>query len=124
MILTGFKPTIFVTNCLIQMYDKCSDLEFACKVCDGMPQRDMVSWNAMLFGYVGLGDIGVMQNLFDAMLERDVVSWNFLISGYLHNGDRCFFTNGENGYSAWSYYFCSCAEVLFLFGRPWWEDPN
>ncbi|WKA04901.1 hypothetical protein VitviT2T_022898 [Vitis vinifera] len=106
------------------MYDKCSDLEFACKVCDGMPQRDMVSWNAMLFGYVGLGDIGVMQNLFDAMLERDVVSWNFLISGYLHNGDRCFFTNGENGYSAWSYYFCSCAEVLFLFGRPWWEDPN
>ena len=84
----------------------------------------MVSWNAMLFGYVGRGDIGVVQNLFDPMPERDVVSWNSLISGYLHNGDRCFFTDGENGYSGWLYYFCSCAEILFLFGKPWWEDPN
>ncbi|CBI16904.3 unnamed protein product, partial [Vitis vinifera] len=88
MILTEFKPTVFVTNCLIQMYIKCSDLEFAFKVFDGMPQRDTVSWNAMLFGYAGRGDIGVAQKLFDAMPERDVVSWNSLISGYLHNGDH------------------------------------
>ncbi|RVX06470.1 Pentatricopeptide repeat-containing protein, mitochondrial [Vitis vinifera] len=70
------------------MYIKCSDLEFAFKVFDGMPQRDTVSWNAMLFGYAGRGDIGVAQKLFDAMPERDVVSWNSLISGYLHNGDH------------------------------------
>lgn len=88
MILTGFKPTVFVTNCLIQMYIKCSNLEFGFKVFDRMHQRDTVSWNAMIFGCAGRGEIGLAQALFDAMPERDVVSWNSLLSGYLRNGNH------------------------------------
>ncbi|CAH1442311.1 unnamed protein product [Lactuca virosa] len=86
MIVSGFEPTVFVTNCLIQMYLKCSNMEYAHRVFDRMPQGDTVSWNAMIFGYAGIGLLNIAQEMFDLMPERDVVSWNTLISGYLHNG--------------------------------------
>ncbi|KAM2858911.1 pentatricopeptide repeat-containing protein At3g02330, mitochondrial [Malus sylvestris] len=87
MIVSGFDPTVFVTNCLIQMYVKCGVLQYAGKVFDGMPQRDMVSWNTMVFGYARSGKMGFAQSCFDAMPEKDVVSWNSLISGYLQSGE-------------------------------------
>ncbi|GMH26675.1 hypothetical protein Nepgr_028518 [Nepenthes gracilis] len=88
MIVTGFKPTIFVTNCVIQMYVKCSNLSFAYNVFDKMPQRDTVSWNSMIFGFSERGEMMIAQYLFDVMPEKDVVSWNSLISGYLQNSDH------------------------------------
>lgn len=58
-------------------------------VFDRMFQRDIVSWNTVIFGYVGCGKMGFEQSVFDSMPERDVVSWNSLISGYLQNDDYC-----------------------------------
>ncbi|KAF8407910.1 hypothetical protein HHK36_007048 [Tetracentron sinense] len=87
MITTGFNPTVFVMNCLIHMYIKCSSIDYASKVFDWMPQRDTVSWNAMIFGYAGCSSMNLAQSIFDLMPERDVISWNSLISGYLHNGN-------------------------------------
>ncbi|KAK2359668.1 pentatricopeptide repeat-containing protein, mitochondrial [Trifolium repens] len=86
MIVTGFVPTIFVSNCLLQFYCKCSNLNYAFNVFDKMPQRDVISWNTMIFGYSGIGNMGFAQFLFDSMPERDVVSWNSLLSSYLQNG--------------------------------------
>ncbi|KAK3012384.1 hypothetical protein RJ639_010549 [Escallonia herrerae] len=86
MLVSGFKPTIFVANCLIQMYVKCSYLEYAQKAFEEMSHRDTVSWNAILFGYAGCGNMSMAQEVFDAMPERDVISWNSLISGYLQSG--------------------------------------
>uniref|UniRef100_A0A2N9GV68 Uncharacterized protein n=1 Tax=Fagus sylvatica TaxID=28930 RepID=A0A2N9GV68_FAGSY len=71
------------------MYVKCNSLEYAFHVFDRMCQRDIFSWNTMVFGYVGCGNMGIAKSLFDSMPERDVVSWNTLISGYLQNGDYC-----------------------------------
>ncbi|KAG2715369.1 hypothetical protein I3843_03G075700 [Carya illinoinensis] len=87
MIVTGFQPTVFVTNCLMQMYVKCHSLEYAFDVFDRMPARDTVSWNTMIFGYAGCRKMGIARSFFDTMPERDVVSWNSLISGYLQSGD-------------------------------------
>ncbi|XP_019454632.1 PREDICTED: pentatricopeptide repeat-containing protein At3g02330 [Lupinus angustifolius] len=86
MILSGFVPTIYVTNCLLQFYCKCSNMDYAYKVFDRISQRDVISWNTMIFGYAGIGNMGFAQSLFDSMPERDVVSWNSLLSCYLHNG--------------------------------------
>ncbi|KAJ4960884.1 hypothetical protein NE237_020794 [Protea cynaroides] len=87
MITSGFSPTVFVSNCLIYMYIKCSDIRYASKVFELMPQRDIVSGNAMIFGYAGSGAMAFAQSIFDWMLHRDVISWNSLISGYLQNGN-------------------------------------
>ncbi|XP_057798111.1 pentatricopeptide repeat-containing protein At3g02330, mitochondrial [Salvia miltiorrhiza] len=87
MIVSGFKPSVFVANCLLQMYIKCSRMECAGKVFDRMPERDRISWNAMIFGYSVNGNMGLAQSFFDFMPERDVISWNSLVSGYLQNGN-------------------------------------
>ncbi|XP_020214743.1 pentatricopeptide repeat-containing protein At3g02330, mitochondrial [Cajanus cajan] len=86
MIVTGFVPTIYVANCLLQFYCKNSDMDHALKVFERMPQRDVISWNTVIFGYAGIGNMGFAQSLFDSMPERDVVSWNSLLSCYLNNG--------------------------------------
>ncbi|CAA6659784.1 unnamed protein product [Spirodela intermedia] len=49
---------------------------------DGMPRRDVVSWNTMLLGYSLTGQIENARHLFDRMPERDTFSWNIMISGY------------------------------------------
>lgn len=87
MIVSGFIPTVFVENCLTQMYVKCSNLEYARKMFDRMPLTDIVSWNAMVFGYAGRGMMKAAKALFDLMPDRDVISWNCLISGFAQNGD-------------------------------------
>ncbi|KAK8494994.1 hypothetical protein V6N13_100035 [Hibiscus sabdariffa] len=87
MIISGFVPTVFVANCLIQLYVKCGNLGYANKVFDKMTQRDVVSWNSMVFGNASNGMMGIARRYFDDMPEKDVISWNSLISGYLKNGE-------------------------------------
>lgn len=85
MIVSGFIPTVFVTNCLIEMYRKCSRLDCARNVFDRMPDRDTVTWNAMVSGYASTGNMRFAESLFDLMPEKDVISWNSLMSGYEQN---------------------------------------
>ncbi|VFQ97341.1 unnamed protein product [Cuscuta campestris] len=88
MITSGFVPTVFVTNCLIQLYINCSCLHYADKVFDIMPQRDTVTWNAMISRYTMVGDLRKAEMAFGFMPNRDVISWNSMMSGYLQNGDH------------------------------------
>ncbi|CAK7335211.1 unnamed protein product [Dovyalis caffra] len=87
MILCGFQPTTFVSNCLIQMYVECLHLDSACKVFDKMSQRDVISYNSIISGYASCGEMGIARRFFHEMPERDVVSWNSMISGFLQNGE-------------------------------------
>ncbi|KAJ7558666.1 hypothetical protein O6H91_04G050500 [Diphasiastrum complanatum] len=48
----GYDSELGVGNCLVDMYSKCGSLEDACKVFSLMPNRDVVSWNAMVAGHV------------------------------------------------------------------------
>ncbi|XP_031493623.1 pentatricopeptide repeat-containing protein At4g21300-like [Nymphaea colorata] len=51
----GYLPDSFVGTSLISLYANCGRFENACRVFDGMPQRETASWNAMIGGSVQNG---------------------------------------------------------------------
>eukprot|EP01018_Ginkgo_biloba_P013187 Gb_32448 [translate_table: standard] len=55
IILSGVQSDIYVENALVDMYAKCGNAEKARHVFDKMRQRDVVSWTAMITGYVQNG---------------------------------------------------------------------
>ncbi|XVF47401.1 hypothetical protein PTKIN_Ptkin03bG0106100 [Pterospermum kingtungense] len=46
---------LFVTNHLINMYSKCGYLQYAHHLFDAMPERNVVSWTALVSGYAQCG---------------------------------------------------------------------
>lgn len=80
----GWDSHLFVANALIAMCCRCGELGDARKVLDGMPHRDLVSWNSMISGYAGGGGkmMRQAQELFDEMPDRDGFSWAIMIDGY------------------------------------------
>ncbi|XAR54471.1 hypothetical protein NMG60_11029614 [Bertholletia excelsa] len=83
---TGFQFDRFIQNSLIHMYASCGDIMRARKLFDEMPNKNLVSWNAMLDGYAKCGDMDFAHEVFELMPERDVVSWSCLIDGYVKDG--------------------------------------
>ncbi|CBI18084.3 unnamed protein product, partial [Vitis vinifera] len=47
----GMVRNVFVGTSLVDMYAKCGNMEKARSVFDGMPEKDIVSWGAMIQGY-------------------------------------------------------------------------
>lgn len=82
VIKRGFCRDQFVGNGLVTMYCRCGEVQLGRQVFDGMPERDLVSWNSMVGGYVAQGWMDNAQNLFDVMPERDVFTWATMIDGY------------------------------------------
>ncbi|KAD5961906.1 hypothetical protein E3N88_13379 [Mikania micrantha] len=52
-----------------------------------MPQRNVVSWNAMIKGFVKSGDLICAKLLFDEMPGKNMVSFDTMIDGYAKSGD-------------------------------------
>ncbi|MED6124342.1 hypothetical protein PIB30_058118 [Stylosanthes scabra] len=68
----GFESDVDVVNALITMYVKCGDIKTARLVFDKMPNRDRISWNAMIAGYFENGECLEGLRLFCMMLELPV----------------------------------------------------
>ncbi|XP_010250087.1 PREDICTED: pentatricopeptide repeat-containing protein At4g32430, mitochondrial [Nelumbo nucifera] len=86
---SGFDSETFVGNALITMYSRWGYLEEAKRLFDEMPQRDLVSWNALLSGYVQEGNYGVeavytFVELVREGMELDHVSFSSVISACGH----------------------------------------
>lgn len=76
---------VYLGNTLIDMHGKCGSVRLAREVFDQMKERNVVSWNAMILGYVKDGNLIEARRLFDLMPKRDVVSWTTMIIGYSQN---------------------------------------
>ncbi|KAF2281653.1 hypothetical protein GH714_043989 [Hevea brasiliensis] len=87
IIKAGYESDRFVSNSLIHMYATFGDILHARKVFDGIPLKNLVSWNSMVDGYAKCGDMALAFELFDSMPEHDVLSWSSLIDGYVKSGD-------------------------------------
>ncbi|KAG8391775.1 hypothetical protein BUALT_Bualt01G0222000 [Buddleja alternifolia] len=68
----GFSANVFVQSALVDMYTKCGDLGSAWKVVESMERDDVISWNAMIVGYVRRGFPEQALSLFKMMRAKNM----------------------------------------------------
>ena len=83
----GVEGDLFVKTSLIDFYGKCKHIFSARKLFDDMSDRNVVSWTAMVVGYITVGDLEEAKRLFNEMPQRNVASWNAIICGLVKLGD-------------------------------------
>ncbi|KAL4354382.1 hypothetical protein GQ457_06G041440 [Hibiscus cannabinus] len=84
---SGFGHYHVVQTALVDSYSRTgSCIGIARDLFDEMPERNLVSWTAMVSGYMRVGDVGKAVSLFEEMPNRDVPSWNAVIAGCTQNG--------------------------------------
>lgn len=76
----GMLSDIFVGSALVDLYAKCGEMELAERVFFSMPERNAVSWNALLNGYVRIGDEEEVLELFNRMVEPEIRLNKFTLS--------------------------------------------
>ncbi|KAK9134637.1 hypothetical protein Syun_014477 [Stephania yunnanensis] len=84
-IKSGVSHHVKIGTTLISFYSKC-DFVGARKLFDEMPERNVVTWNAMIAGYSKMGDMGSALELFERMPERTSVTWIEMIDGFARGG--------------------------------------
>jgi pentatricopeptide repeat protein len=52
---TGYEFDVFVGSSMVDMYAKCGEIGYARKMFDEMPEKNVVSWSGMIYGYSQLG---------------------------------------------------------------------
>ncbi|KAH0889769.1 hypothetical protein HID58_052198, partial [Brassica napus] len=107
----GFESDVYIGTALVEVYCKGGDLVRAREVFDEMPERDVVTWNIMVSGFVQngcfgealrlfrmMGDVSVAtslvsmyskcgeleiaEQLFTNITDRDVVTWSAMIASF------------------------------------------
>ncbi|XP_078437380.1 tetratricopeptide repeat (TPR)-like superfamily protein isoform X2 [Wolffia australiana] len=69
--------------------DACAEAERssdARRVFEGMEDKDLVSWNSMLGGYVTSNEVELAEELFTNMPSKDVISWTTMMMGFFNKG--------------------------------------
>ncbi|MCO5588997.1 hypothetical protein L7F22_042961 [Adiantum nelumboides] len=80
----GFASNVFLGNTLVALYGKCGSLLEAENVLAGLSQRDIVSWTAMLSGYVEQGKAVDALLLYAGMYEEGMTPDEQTIAISLH----------------------------------------
>ncbi|XP_021753989.1 pentatricopeptide repeat-containing protein At4g22760-like [Chenopodium quinoa] len=78
--------SVYAQTALLDFYAKLGDMKAAKKVFDEIDQKNVVSWNSLLAGYLKY-DLSMAEQLFDKMPLKDIVSWNSMLSGYARAGN-------------------------------------
>ncbi|XP_027924690.1 pentatricopeptide repeat-containing protein At5g39680 [Vigna unguiculata] len=96
---TSKDSDIIQINSLINLYSKCGQLEYAKKLFDRMPQRNLISWSVLMAGYLHKGDVLEVLGLFRNLVSLDSACPNEYIftivlsccanSGRVQEGKQC-----------------------------------
>ncbi|KAK4256869.1 hypothetical protein QN277_006536 [Acacia crassicarpa] len=78
----GFVAHLFVLNSLVHVYSTHDRVDDAYQVFAENSYKDVVSYNAMIDGFVKTRQITRALEMFDQMPVRDAVSWGTMIAGY------------------------------------------
>ncbi|KAL6005613.1 hypothetical protein ACLOJK_006183 [Asimina triloba] len=80
IVKSGFEASTHVGNAIIDMYAKCGNLEYANAAFEKMPERDVVSWTALITGYGFHGLYASAVKLFSQMRNEGIESDEFVIA--------------------------------------------
>ncbi|GLT94718.1 hypothetical protein SLE2022_124470 [Rubroshorea leprosula] len=88
----GLDVDLSVANCLLTMYMKCGSIECGRRLFDQMPEKGLISWNAVISGYAQNGLATSVLELYREMLARgvcpDPVTLVGVLSSCAHLGAR------------------------------------
>lgn len=87
VVQSGYLGNKIVETTLLDMYAKFGRVCDARCVFDGMVDRDVVAWTAMICGYAKVGMMVDARWLFDNMGERNSYTWTTMVAGYANCGD-------------------------------------
>ncbi|KAL1211239.1 putative pentatricopeptide repeat-containing protein [Cardamine amara subsp. amara] len=90
IIRSGNLENVFSGSGLVDMYAKCGSIKDAVQVFEEMPDRNAVSWNALISAYADNGDgeaaIGAFTKMIQSGLEPDSVSVLGILTACSHCG--------------------------------------
>lgn len=72
VIKNGIDPDLHLWNSVVNIYAKCGSYRYARRVLDKMPDRDVVSWTALIAGFVEKGLVGEGMDTFCEMRKQGV----------------------------------------------------
>ncbi|ONK55857.1 uncharacterized protein A4U43_C10F1680 [Asparagus officinalis] len=79
----GFGNDVFVLNALVDMYAKCGDIMRACRIFERITDRDSVTWNSMLVGYIRHGLVFEALDTFRGMISTGLDPDSIALSAIL-----------------------------------------
>ncbi|XP_059298577.1 putative pentatricopeptide repeat-containing protein At5g52630 [Lycium ferocissimum] len=79
----GFEFDVFVGSSLVDMYAKCERIEIAREVFDEMPDRNVVTWSGMIYGYAQMGEDEEALRLFKLALSEGLDVNDFTFSSVI-----------------------------------------
>ncbi|XP_029128381.1 pentatricopeptide repeat-containing protein At4g13650 [Cajanus cajan] len=112
IIKTGYDSETEVSNVLITLYAKCGSIDDAKRQFSEMPEKNEVSWNAMLTGYSQHGHGFEALSLFEEMKQLDILPNHVTFVGVLSACSHVGLV--DEGIS----YFQSMSEVHGLVPKP------
>lgn len=70
----GFDTDLFVGSALLDMYSKCGNMGSALRVLDDMPERNLVSWNSIIVGFLQNKSYDMAVGFFKEVLGKESIS--------------------------------------------------
>jgi pentatricopeptide repeat protein len=83
---SGYEADVVLGNTLIDMYAKCGKLHEACNVFASLESRDMVSWSAMMSGFIWNDKCKEVDRCFQSMQKHGLKAAQFIFTNIL---DAC-----------------------------------
>ncbi|KAA8519750.1 hypothetical protein F0562_014006 [Nyssa sinensis] len=84
VVVSGFEYDVFVANTLVVMYAKCGELADSRRLFDDIPERNVVSWNALFSCYVQSNFCGEAVSLFQEMVSSGIQPDEYSLSSILN----------------------------------------
>lgn len=122
----GLEADVDVGSSLVNLYTKCGSLVDARRVFDGLPSKNVVTWNALVYGYAKGGNVEMAGKCFEEMrqqgLQPDEATFTSLLVACCHGalvdaGQQYFKMMVEYKIAPSVYHYSCMVDLLGRSGR-------